>query len=234
MTEQLPLAVGLDDHARFSTFYPGPNGLAARQLQALEEERTPVAWIWGPTGSGKSHLLQAACADAAEHGRESAYIPLTDAGAEDPVILENYDRLDLVCLDDLGTVAGNANWESAIFSLFNKLVENGGTLLVAADSSPQAAGIQLEDLRSRLTWGPTFRLQMLSEGESIEALRLRAHERGFEFPDEVGEWLLRRAPRDMVSLYNLLDTLDTESLAAGRRLTIPFVREIFAKQEPSA
>jgi DnaA family protein len=57
-------------------------------------------------------------------------------------------------------------------------------------------------------------------------LQLRARQRGFELPDDVAHYLLRRAPRDPASLFALLDRLDYASLAAQRKLTIPFVREL--------
>jgi len=233
VADQLPLAIGLEDNARFSTFFAGPNEIAVRHVSSLVRERVPVTWIWGPQGSGKSHLLQAASAEAAEQGLKTSYIPLGNTEASKPAILENCVNRDLVCIDDLQVVAGNNSWELALFELFNGLSENGGAMLVAADASPQATPIGLDDLGSRLSWGPTFRLQSLSDGERIEALRLRARHRGLELPDEVGEWLIKRVPRDMNSLYRLLDTLDTESLAAGRRLTVPFVRSIYQKQQTS-
>lgn len=233
MADQLPLEVGLDDHARFRTFFAGPNEIAMRHLESLTREYAPVTWIWGRAGTGKSHLLQAACADAAAHGKRAVYLPLAGDEITDPAILDNHAGFELVCIDDLQVVAGRDSWEAALFELFNGLAEDRGALLVSATASPQATPIVLEDLRSRLSWGPTFKLMSLSDGERMEALKLRARHRGFKISDEVGAWLLKRVPRDMASLYGLLDTLDTESLAAGRRLTIPFVREILEKQEAS-
>ena len=67
---------------------------------------------------------------------------------------------------------------------------------------------------------------MLDEAEQQAALTLRARLRGVELPEETLRWLQRRFPRDMRSLYGLLDTLDEAALAAQRRLTIPFIREV--------
>ena len=67
---------------------------------------------------------------------------------------------------------------------------------------------------------------MLDEAEQQQALKLRARVRGFELPDETLQWLQRRFPRDMASLYELLDALDEAALVAQRRLTIPFIREV--------
>jgi DnaA family protein len=63
----------------------------------------------------------------------------------------------------------------------------------------------------------------------MQALRLRAGQRGLDLPDETASFLLNRTRRDMASLYRLLDELDKEALIARRRLTIPFVREVLGR-----
>lgn len=230
MKVQLPLPVGLDDHARFATYFAGPNEALFRHLHDFLKLEVPVSWIWGAPGTGKTHLLQAVCAEAGQLGIESAYFPLANCQSLTPDLLDGWPDLRIACVDDLQAVAGNAAWEKALFRLFNELGERRGAMLVAAESGPKQLPMDLPDLRSRLSWGPVFRLNALSDGERVQALRLRARHRGLNLSDEVGEWLLRRAPRDMSSLYNLLDTLDLASLAAQRRLTIPFVKKILDQQ----
>ena len=87
-------------------------------------------------------------------------------------------------------------------------------------------GIKLADLESRLSRLPVFHSTELDETNRIKALQLRARFRGLELPDETANYLLSRNRRDMTSLYQLLDKLDTEALIAKRRLTIPFVRGV--------
>jgi DnaA family protein len=143
-----------------------------------------------------------------------------------PGILSGCGELECVCVDDIEIVAGNAAWERALFALHQQLDERQGRLVVAATVAPAATGIALADLRSRLGGGWVFTLQLLDESEQIEALRLRAQIRGFELPVETAQYLLRRLPRDMASLCAFLDQLDDASLAAQRKLTVPFVREV--------
>ena len=139
-------------------------------------------------------------------------------------MLAGWEVAGLLCLDDVQRVIGDDAWELALFGLFQAMTESGGTLVVAADSSPVNSGFRLPDLASRLASGPVYQLKPLGEAERLVALQQRASGRGFELPAETGHWLLRRFPRDLASLFTLLDTLDIASLAAGRRLTIPFVR----------
>lgn len=218
---QLPLAVRLRDFAVFDTFEPGPNGPAIAVL-ADPSRAGPAIWLWGPAGSGKSHLLQAACAA----NPPAAYLPVEELLPAGPEVLGGWQDRTLVCIDDIDRLAGHADWELAVFNLFNRLWELGGCLVVSASSGPAATHFSLPDLQSRLAWGGVFRLEPLSDEDRIAALRRRARHRGLELPVDAARYLLRRLPRDMRALCGWLDTLDVASLAAGKRLTLPFVKSV--------
>ena len=227
---QLPLGVQLGVSLRFETFTTGYNGEAIEALRRLADGVSGVpVWICGGTGSGKSHLLQAACAQAGGAGRATAYLPLAVVRNEGPGILDGFERLDFVALDDVDGVAGDGAWEFSLFSLFNGLAEHGGRLAMAALHAPASSGIRLPDLASRLSASEVHRLEPLAESEQPAALLLRAERRGLELPEETLGFLTRRAPRDFATLCRMLDALDSESLAAQRRLTVPFVRDWLAR-----
>lgn len=224
---QLPLPVRLRDFALFETFEAGPNG-AVVALLAAPAQAGPAAWVWGPPASGKSHLLQAAC--AAHAG--AAYLPGAELLPGGPATLAGWEERPLICIDDVDRLLGQRDWELALFGLFNALWERGGCLVASAATAPGAAGFVLPDLASRLAWGGVFRLEPLADEDRVAALRKRARHRGLELPEDVARYLLRRLPRDMRALCDWLDRLDTASLAAGRRLTMPFVREVIAAERP--
>ena len=226
---QLPLGVELGLSHRFDTFATGANAGAVEALIRLADgvSGAPV-WIFGPRGCGKSHLLQAACARAGDSGLTTAWLPLESMAAAGPALLDGFERLDLVAIDDIDHVAGESAWEAALFTLFNGLLERHGRLAVAASSAPAGTAIRLPDLASRLASSEVHRLEPLAEAEQPAALRRRAERRGLELPEETLAYLTRRAPRDFATLCRMLDALDTESLAAQRRLTVPFVRDWLA------
>ena len=126
-------------------------------------------------------------------------------------------------------IAGNKNWERALFDLFNRVRDSGSTLLVAAEKRPAQSGFDLADLASRLGWGVTYTLKPLDEGDVLQALTCRATARGLELPEETAQFLLRRFPRDLPSLFALFDALDAASLVEQRRLTIPFVKSVLER-----
>src|ERR1044071_7714495 len=110
---QLPLGVQLRTHARFDTFVTGANGSVLAHLRGPAAQSAPVTWLWGVAASGKTHLLQALCAGRDAQGRRAGYIPLGD-DAPRPQLLEGWDALEVVCVDDLDRVVGDAAWERAL------------------------------------------------------------------------------------------------------------------------
>ena len=221
---QLALPLRLADHAVFGSFLSDGNEALVATLVALADGQAESGcWLWGGPAAGKTHLLQATCERA---GDRSVYIPLASLAEADPAVLEGLASRELVCIDDLDSVAGREAWEHALFELCNQLLDVGGRLVVAARAAPRSASFRLPDLVSRLSRLPVFQLQSLDEAARGAALQLRARHRGLELPDETARYLLSRSRRDMTSLYNLLDKLDAEALRAKRRLTIPFVKAV--------
>lgn len=230
---QLALPLRLADHAVFSSFFDRGNESLVAALAAVARggDDGHGCWLWGAPATGKTHLLQAACEAA---GDRSVYVPLGILAEAGPLILDGLERRQLVCLDDIQAVAGNADWEAALFALLNQVFDAGGQLVVAANSAPRECPVHLADLTSRLSRLPVYRVRALDDGERVEALQLRAKHRGLDLPGETANYLLRRSRRDMASLYELLDKLDLESLRAKRRLTVPFVRDVLALGEGAA
>lgn len=225
--QQLPLGVRIPDRAVFDSFLP------AKNLQAVEHARRlatgeviGVTWICGPRSAGKTHLLQAVCSRASEAGSRSGYFPLSQLGSLGPDVLDGLSLLDCACIDDLDCVVGELEWERALFGVLREVLERDTRLLVAAKSPPALQSWKLPDLGSRFTAAAIFQVRELDELEQQQALQLRARLRGFELPDETSRWLQRRFPRDMRTMYELLDTLDEAALVAQRRLTVPFIRSV--------
>ncbi len=225
--QQLPLGVSIQDRATFASFYPGPNPMAVERLRSIAYGDRGVIWLWGANGSGRSHLLQAACAAAG--ARRAAYLPLRELGEAATGFLSDVRLLDLLCIDDIGCRIGHRDFELALFSAYRSLEERGGGLIVAADQAPVGLNWVLADIRSRFGAAEIFQLKALDDEGEREALRLRAASRGLDLPEETARYLLRRFPRDMSTLGRLLDEIDLASLSAQRRLTVPFVKSILGE-----
>ncbi|MDX1810510.1 MAG: DnaA regulatory inactivator Hda [Gammaproteobacteria bacterium] len=224
---QLSLSIGLRDDASFDNFFPGENTVAVKHLEnilsSLQSEGS--VYLWGHEASGKTHLLQALCHQATSLELSAAYLPLSQWRELDVAMLEGLENYAIVCIDDVDAIAGNVDWEQALFHLYNQIFSKGTHLVVSASSSLQDSPLQLPDLKSRLSWGIVFQIKELSEEDKVLALQHRAHRRGLELPENVAQYLLRRYSRDMNSLLDILNRLDEASLVAKRKLTVPFVKQ---------
>ncbi len=226
-TAQLPLGISLAPRTSFDAFFAGPNGFAVELVRAIARgERERQAYLAGDAGLGKSHLLQAACRAAGDHGRAAAYLPLDGTMGLTPDALEGLERLALLCLDGVDAVVGERAWEEALFGLINRAHAAGCALLFAGRPVPAGLMTLLPDLGSRLAWGPVVRLEPLSDAQKQRALSERARTLGLDLPPSVADYLIRHYPRDLAGQLERLNRLDRASLAAGRRLTVPFVKEV--------
>jgi DnaA family protein len=229
--KQLPLAMRLRERALFDSFVPGANAAAVGQLRTLASGAAGgVYWLSGPHAVGKTHLLQASCALAGSAGADAAYLPLSQLVALGPESLEGWHDARVVALDDVTAVAGRRDWEQGLFRLHREVEERGAVLLAAAVAPPLLVKFSLPDLGSRFAAATLLPLRLLDEPEQREALRLRAHLRGLELPEETALYLQRRFRRDLPTLYQLLDAIDAAALQAQRRLTVPFIRQVLAQR----
>lgn len=221
---QLPLELKLKPHASFDSFVAGPNTIAISHLRSVAAgQRSDSVWIYGPPGSGKSHLLAATCRAASEAGARPMYFSL--GSVEDPAALSQLEELDLISLDDVESVAGKPEWEACLFQIFNDRLQRGG-LVAASRKPPRDLDFGLPDLVSRASAAAVYQLDYLSDRDLLEAVLTHASMRGLEFEPAVGTYLLERYSRDLVALTRCLDRIDRVSLAAQRRITIPLLREI--------
>lgn len=227
LPRQLPLGIRLRDDATLVNFLPRPSlepVLAALKGQA-QESGERVIYLHGPAGAGKSHLLQGACHLSVD---SAIYLPLAelvDYPAEE--VLQGVAAAERVCLDDVHAVLNRPEWELALFNLYNQAQQQGSALVIAANAAPRALDLQLPDLRSRLSAGVVYQLDSADDEEKSQILQFRARRRGMSLGGEVANFIVTRAPRDLLRLLDILDILDQASLEQKRVLSIPFVKEVF-------
>ena len=227
---QLPLALRYPPDQRFETWLGAPAALAL--LRALASgDGSDALYLQGTHGGGKTHLLLASCAAAEAAGRRANYLSLARLRGRARDALQGLEQADLVALDDLDALAGEREDEVALFDLHNRVRDASAGLLYAARDVPAALPLALPDLRSRLAQCTLLALRALDDEGRAEVLRQRAAARGLQFDEAALDWLLRRHSRDLSALGALFDRLDRASLAAQRRLTVPFLRQVL---EPGA
>jgi DnaA family protein len=218
--QQIALDIGLGNAPTLDNYFPGPNTAALRHMQNWLHARADSAptYLWGPEGSGKTHLLQAAVTRLRAQGLA---VGLLSAETQGPASFD--ESWAAVVMDDVHLYSEGL--QHTAFSWFVQAQTLARPVLAAGRVAPVALVLR-EDLRTRLGWGHVLGLQLLDETQSRAVLRQAADARGLVLSDEVMDYTLRRFSRDLGSLIQLLDTLDRYALQTQRALTIPLVKSM--------
>jgi DnaA family protein len=183
-------------------------------LDGASSERS--FYLWGDSGSGKSHVLQAVIRRARSLGHSAQYASDSVPGLAQVIAVD-----DVETLDESGQIA--------LFELYNRQRENGGVLLVSGPAAPARLKVR-EDLRTRLGWGLVYQVQALNDEEKEEALQQHAEARDFALPPEVIQYLLRHGRRDLPSLLVVLDALDAQCRREKRQPTVHLLKEVMEQK----
>ena len=211
---QLILDFGPPPAADFDNFVAGRNKECLAVLRALPQQLKRhgdaphrFVYVWGPAGSGKTHLAQAldACA-----------VP------------------QLAVVDDCHGLA--AAEQQQLFHRFDVIAQSPGHALVAFGNTPPARLPLMPELASRLAWGIVFALEPLGDDDLDAAMHRAAQERGLSLGADVPAYLLTHTRRDIASLKTIIASLDRLSLQQKRPVTLPLLRSLLtgAAADPAA
>ncbi len=204
----------------FENYYPAENQNLLTALKQFIEMSSEFRcfYIYGQSGSGKTHLLNAVINALTD---EFTFIDLKRSDQFNAQIHDG--DLNFLILDNFEYLLDR---ESEMMLLYETLKQRAGKLLIGASVSPKALKLKLEDLVSRLMSGQVFELKLLSDEDKINALKHRAQLRGFDLSEEVTNYVINRYPRDFRTLFDLLDKFDDASLSSQRKLTVPFIKQL--------
>lgn len=231
MFQQLSFSQLILEQKELHEFIWGENALLKFHLEhILESKDDKFVYVWGNSGSGKSHLLQTICHQY-DQSLSSIYIPLNLFENFHPSSLENLENQNIVTIDDIQLIKGHEEWEEAIFHLFNRIRDKKDTLLmISGDLPPNQLQLKLPDLVSRLQWGMTWHLKEPSDEIKLQIITQTAVKKGFYIPSSVAQYLLSHYSRNLSDQMQILDVLDKHSLQAQRRtISIPFIKECLSK-----
>jgi DnaA family protein len=218
--KQLVLDLGAEPAQSLDTFQVGENAELAHLMHQFAERasREHFAYLWGDTGAGKTHLLQALAASPG-----SRYIA-ANAPKSDFV---HAPAVTLYLLDDCHQLSRQRQIDA--FALFNQIREHGAYMVCTGPVPPAVLGVR-EDLRTRMGWGLVYQIKGLSDDEKIAALTHAAEARGLTLSASVLPYLLSHFKRDMRSLSTMLDALDQYSLETQRPVTLPLLRDLLLQE----
>lgn len=222
--KQLALDIGLASVPTLDNFFVGANQAVVQHLRLwLELSRSPVpCYLWGESGSGKTHLLKGLQNSLQAQGAGWGWL---DANTVSPSDFDS--RWTAVFLDDVQWY--DTEQQQTAFNWF--VNAHTHQIAVFASGTVPPADLKLrEDLRTRLGWGHVFQLLHLSDEQRQQVLRDAAQARGLVLSQEVVDFMLNRFSRDLSSLMQLLDGLDEFALRTQRVVTIPLIKTMLASE----
>lgn len=239
MAAQLKFPYPIDRDDSFDTFIlDEKNGDTVRLCEAFvsgEEGQPSSLVLYGPRGSGKTHLLGAMGALAKETINESAALYLDCDKLNEKVsrlktygelkaYLESYEKAAFLALDNLDAVSGISEAEEQVFHLYNAVTQSGGRFSAALTATPSTWRF-LDELATRLLWGQVLELKPVGDDQRGKVLEKMARDSGMTLPGNVAAWLITRIDRDPESQREALARIDLYSLEKGRKVSIQLIRE---------
>ncbi len=229
---QLVLPMRLSQDIGFENFYGSTNERAAALLkQELNQGNSTLIYLAGGRDSGKTHLASASMALQEAAGQRCCYWSMAEhaVDGEDMLTLfRSFEDYAFVVIEALDQWLIDAHRETALFNLYNVFLHNGKRLMLTANQTPACLNLTLPDLSSRLSSGLTVRLEALNDADKQVVLAQVAKSKGLTLEDEVAAYIIRRSPRNMGELLDVLARLDAASMIEKRKLTVPFVKHVLA------
>ena len=211
MSQQLTFDLPVRAAQGRGDFFVSPSNAAAVQLIDGDWPGGRLVLI-GPKGSGKTHLALVWAGDHA--GR---IIDAADLAGGLTVLLEHAPSA--VVVENIDSVAGNADAEEALFHLLNAQSGQGGNVLMTCAVEPAKAGFSLPDLVSRLS-GAASAVLDLPDDDLLAALFVKLFsDRQLAVTPDLITYLLARCERSFASIHSIVDQLDALSLAERKPVT---------------
>ncbi len=221
--KQLLLDITPSPSPALDNFVPGHNRELLQTLDEIIAGKERFVYLWGATGCGRSHLLQAVVAVAARNKLNAVYIKCSSADDMNATF-GTHVAADCVAVDDVKFL--NASGQISLFNLYNHIRDEGhARLLVSGPVAPAQLGLR-EDLVTRLGWGLVYQVHELTDDEKVRAMQKHAVSLGFDLPKEVSDYFLRHGQRDMPTLIETINALDRRSLVDQRQITVPLLCEL--------
>jgi chromosomal replication initiation ATPase DnaA len=216
-SQQLPLDLAQTPRLSREDFIEGrANGAALRLVDSWPDWSAQTAVIWGPGGSGKSHLaniwLQKAGAMrlAAQH--------VSDLGVTAPCLIEDADTKEVD--------------ETRLFHVLNETRQAGASVLITCRKPPSAWNIALPDLKSRLGAATLVEIDAPDDPLLAAVLAKQFADRQLAVETNVISYLVSRMERSLAAAASVVDALDRLSLEKKTRISRSLAALVVKDSDP--
>ncbi|MCX5615593.1 DnaA/Hda family protein [Bombella sp. TMW 2.2559] len=227
------LALDLQQDRPFSAerFIAGSSNASARAWLARPRWPEGRLWVWGPSGTGKSHLLHVWAMQNRAVQFEASALACDGDGA----ILVEGQKLEPGKVPFVIDHLEGLVHEVALLHLLNRAHAAGRRVLMAAQCPPARRPFQIPDLASRLRATVTVGLEEPEDGLRVTLLLSLLAERQLVVPQSVTDWLWRRLPRTGAALVQAVEKLDEAAMKRGtsinRALAVEVLGTLLSEEE---
>jgi DnaA family protein len=216
---QLGLPISLNSSMLLENFVANEELLRLINQLFLNQKSSEL-YIYGASGSGKTHVLQGAVLKSLADDKNALYIDCSDSLPEH--LVEFIDQISLISFDNVHLIAKEN--EEIFFDLFNRARQSEVNILVSGDSLPVELRV-MKDIKTRLSLTAVFKLEELNDELTVMVIDSQMIERNLKIDPKVYKYLFKNVSRDLKKLLSTLDDLDQASLQSKKPISIPFVRE---------
>ncbi len=221
----------------FDSFVVGAfNELAYTAAKAIVEK--PVLYnplfIYGGTGLGKTHLIQAVGNEVKNKSSKKVYYITSEKFTVDCVTAiqsgkanffkEKYRKYDVLIIDDVQFFSGKERTQEELFHLFNELYNNNKQIIFSSDKHPTYIPNLEDRLKSRFSAGMTVDVSLPEYESRLAIIKTKALESGFSSPPEVIEYVASLIQGNIRELEGALNAVVCQSQLKNRDLTLQEVK----------
>ena len=232
--------IQLNPKYTFKNFVVGAgNQFAHAACMAVAEQPAKAynpLFIYGDTGLGKTHLLNAIGNYVAERTELRIAYLTTEQFTNEVINSIRYDKMmdlrkryrhiDMLMIDDIQFLAGKERTQEEFFHTFNALYEAHKQLVLSSDRFPKDMPDIEERLRSRFEWGLIADLQPPDVETRIAILRKKSEDEGVTLPEDVIQFLATTMKSNIRELEGSLVRLGAYASLTGQIITLEMAKSV--------
>ena len=218
---QLALALTLNEQMLFNNFIGKHNQEIIQTIGQLLPEKKPafntnadITYVYGESGMGKTHLLQACCHQIINNDCTVVYIDCAIDELNQETVQQMINH-DWICLDNVHLASQQTQY--ALYSLYNQGQLTGLKLVVASCLMPKALNLSLVDLTTRLSRSTVFVLESLDYEQKQIILKQKMHSQGIVLSDDIYPYLIKNYSRNLKKLLLMLDKINKKAVLSHKR-----------------
>ena len=235
----------------FDTFIVGSSNkfayAASQAVAATPGQAYNPLFIYGNSGLGKTHLLNAICTEIKKNNPDAKIIY---TGGEDftnelilsiekktmPDFHNKYRTIDVLLVDDIQFIAGKASTQEEFFHTFNALIQDNKQIVLTSDRPPKEISLLEDRIKTRFEWGLLADIQPPDIETRIAIIKRKAALMSFELPDEIVQYIAEKIKNNVRQLEGAVKKINALCTISGHEPSIIIaqkaIKDILSDNQP--